>query len=595
MIPDELKEFQERSREDVIFDSLRKLSNEYYVYHSVSVAYVKDNQHNLRQTDFIVFHPKKGLMCIEAKAGKIVYENGTWYHNTNGKLEKMPHDGPFNQASSYTQLLLEKLKSEVPNAVKNCKLLYAVWFPSLEKSHCDKIMAPECDKNLLLTKEDLDDPTETIEKIFKLDPFNCGVITNSNKNSEIATALAPRFVINIGSFENDARKNRFVRLLRQQYQVLEFLSEQKSAVINGMAGTGKTLVAIERARRLSQSGDKVLFLCFTAFLYDDLKQRYGNNDQYKNVDFYTFSKFAQENGGFDINNANDSYHYCKEVISRNNVLKYKHVIIDEGQDLGISKELQELAETLKLHCDLQEGGTFYVFYDRMQAILVNYADSYGRQNNQRSLPSVIEDADCKITLYRNCRNTRKIATSSVSPFYNKKEKRPVKCEMMEPEPYDMDALLFNIDRNSIAQTTRKIINSLRQAGIEDIVILTVAPNEESSALSSYLTSKQKDNREKKYFENCWFTTSKKYKGLEAEAIIITDVNKDTFYLNNEEGRSKYYVAASRARTYLRVVSSLSDDDCREILKNVFGEENSPRIPINALTNKLGMIQGRLNV
>ena len=38
----------------------------------------------------------------------------------------------------------------------------------------------------------------------------------------------------------------FHKLLKEQSAVLNFLDEQRTAVINGAAGTGKTLVAVER-------------------------------------------------------------------------------------------------------------------------------------------------------------------------------------------------------------------------------------------------------------------------------------------------------------------------------------------------------------
>lgn len=60
------------------------------------------------------------------------------------------------------------------------------------------------------------------------------------------------------------------QLLHEQYRLLDFLEEQNSAVINGAAGTGKTMIAVEKARRHSINGEKVLFMCYNRLLCDYL-------------------------------------------------------------------------------------------------------------------------------------------------------------------------------------------------------------------------------------------------------------------------------------------------------------------------------------
>ena len=53
--------------------------------------------------------------------------------------------------------------------------------------------------------------------------------------------------------------------------MLDFLREQKIAAIHGPAGTGKSLLAMEKARMLAQTGQKVLLLCFNEFLLQHLR------------------------------------------------------------------------------------------------------------------------------------------------------------------------------------------------------------------------------------------------------------------------------------------------------------------------------------
>ena len=62
-----------------------------------------------------------------------------------------------------------------------------------------------------------------------------------------------------------------------------------------------------------------------------------------------------------------------------------------------------------------------------------------------------------------------------------------------------------------------------------------------------------------------FTTCRKYKGLEADAIILVDMNSELF---GEQGEQLYYVGASRARYKLTLIANLDDDECTEIIKKM---------------------------
>ena len=81
MVPEEMLDFDPKSREDVIFKALRKgLDDKYWVFHSFSV-----NQTSLngafyeKEVDFLVYHREKGILCIEAKNGSgISYGGGEW-------------------------------------------------------------------------------------------------------------------------------------------------------------------------------------------------------------------------------------------------------------------------------------------------------------------------------------------------------------------------------------------------------------------------------------------------------------------------------------------------------------------------------------
>ena len=91
-------------------------------------------------------------------------------------------------------------------------------------------------------------------------------------------------------------------------------------------------------------------------------------------------------------------------------------------------------------------------------------------------------------------------------------------------------------------------------GYKDIVILTTK-TESTSVLSGLSYDGKYQNKYK-------FTTCRKYKGLEADAVVLIDVDKETFTGDNA---LIYYVGTSRARSRLDVMTILSDEECRDIL------------------------------
>lgn len=58
------------------------------------------------------------------------------------------------------------------------------------------------------------------------------------------------------------------------------------------------------------------------------------------------------------------------------------------------------------------------------------------------------------------------------------------------------------------------------------------------------------------------TTCRKFKGLEADAVILIDVYKEDLI---NQGNLVFYVGASRARFHLYMISDLNQNDCNEII------------------------------
>lgn len=586
MIPEIPREFSDASQEDLIFNALKKLPDDYYVFHSFSILQARSDGHMLeRELDFVVANQNKGILCIEAKAGShISYQNGQWYYSSG---ELMPHGGPYHQAESamwaMKNYLLDSARSDVRGLASKCKMLHAVWFLNVASDAFRTIDFPsEADKAITLTADDLANPLPKIERIFE---FQRGNLSNNMSEQDFQIlldhVLCPHFhIMQTPRGEINQLELRFDRLLNEQYRILDFLEEQPSAVINGAAGTGKTMLAVEKARRHSATGDKVLFLCFNRLLRDDLEHKYKENsnlsyrEQFKNVDFLTIKQLVYRKTG-SHSDYDGLMSWLIECIDSHDGFDYKHVIVDEGQDFGLiegeTDAMSDESGTSSDNCSiidclqdaaLSAGGTFYLFYDKYQMI-------QGREGTSYSLPDCIKNSDCRLTLHTNCRNTQAIARTSVSPLREKRGNRSQQVSISTALGLGTGTkpvLHFVADSTDQLNTLSMVLDQLRQAQLRDVVILTVKTLNTTglTAFQSWRVDPQQSSCASiTYRGNTYMvTTCRCFKGLEAEAIILVDLEKRTFI----EGSNSllFYVGSSRAKYQLHLLCNLNQEDCYEV-------------------------------
>lgn len=560
MIPEKPRNFDPASQEGLIFDALASLSEDYYVFHSFRITDTREGIFHESETDFVILNRTKGVICLEAKAGQVRYENGCWLY---GSGIPMHNGGPFNQASANKYKLMRYISnSNMSFVLEKCKFFHAVWFPSVSNDRLRSMTLPsEGDKTLVLTKEALSDPEEFIDRVYALE-LPSRVQTNLSEfecKRLVREIFCPQFnVFPSASFEADLKKIVFHRLLDEQAGILDFLDEQLTAAVNGAAGTGKTMIAVEKARRHAAFGEKVLFLCFNTQLKDYLENNYAREF----VSYYTIARFACK----ICNTARPDYKELKSKLEDYYIsgsFPYKHVIIDEGQDFG-SEAIEETDIIQLIHdiiVDTDQGGTFYVFYDRLQLI------------QAREMPKFISDLDCRLTLYRNCRNTENIAVTSLRPITERKPRvfdgavkgAPAKlhfCDSVQSEHERIDV----------------IIDELAADGYRDIVILTC-----KTEATSVLSNSVKGGR---YRNKYLFTTCRKFKGLEADVVVLVDVDKTTFEQDNV---LLFYVGTSRARIKLEITAVLSDDDCKDILLSALNYQGKVRRAKRDLAGALNAI------
>ena len=526
--PEIVEDYHGSYGEFQIFESLKQLPNDWYIYHSLNW---KDRSKNGRITwgeaDFVIFNKNYGILVVEVKSGGISFKDGKWLQTRLDNSEINEMKNPFNQANRSKYKLIDEIDYKLPYGDR-CFIDKAVWFPSISNDELQKSNLPlEYDSKLILTKESLNNPLQSILSIYNF--YNSTRYTMLSRNSEnvILETIMPSFnLVPSASNIKDEADYVFYQLTNEQKKVLDFISDQQTVAIQGSAGTGKTFIAVEQAKRLS-SDKKVLFLCFNKFLYYHL----DNKCKLNNVDYYNLHTFLSKNSSDDISTDEKCLKALKSIDFAN-TLDYQAIIIDEAQDINDKILIEFYGICKRLNYNL------YLFYDKNQMLF------------QNKLPKCLEEFDCKLTLTKNCRNTLKIVQTINSVFNINTQANGFSVSGVMPTFYFVDT--------DIQNKLRLIINDYLNDGFDqkDITILTLSTEDESCLNGITQIGNYKINHESNE-DGIFFTTSKKFKGLESNIIIVIDFDAKQY--SDYEYMKNIYVSLSRARQRLSLICNNKND------------------------------------
>lgn len=560
MIPSEIGYFEKKSGENDMFVALSHLPNDYFVFHSYRVRQLLDGGLNDGEADFLVFNPKYGCLFIEAKNGHVRRtEDGNWEYSSGARMKD-----PFDQACTTMYAVISKFNETFKGTkweryISDCKFLYCVWFPAYSNQQISEAnFGPNVVKDLIMPREALTDPLAYVEAMMqKIQKMHVvikepEIITDGKSYKHNLTeeqsfeflnhVLCPSFDIVPGMKKKYAEET-YEKLLEEQCVVLDFLANQKSAAISGASGTGKTFVAIERAKRLADKGEKVLFLCYNKNLKDFLEKE----RKIDGIDYYTIDGFACKKCKSSTANYYDLNNIVTEEIL-NDSFEYKHIIVDEGQDFGRSEiDDSHFLDTLAEYANNFDGCSFFIFYDKNQLV------------NSKQIPSYLTNVDSKLTLYKNCRNTKKIAETAFSLI----DVKPVVYDgAMEGEQTRF------IYYSSVEELEKRLDNIIEDISKENEFgrVLITCKGMDGNSLKDKIDPKT----------DCYKSISGKktrvyscstFKGLEEDYVLLFDVDKGVF----EKHDLSFYVGASRAKRKLFVFLKLDESKVVSIINDRFSD------------------------
>lgn len=270
-----------------MFDALREgLTDDWEVYHSVSLI-VRDHGEGAvdDETDFVLCHPDKAVVALEVKGGGLECRYGEWYRpQRNGPSERIPN--PFAQALDHRHNLKRKLDAALDGTFDGTLLVHAIAFPDFSVHRL--VLASDAPTDIVIDRGALDDIEAAVERVLayhrgareKRRPPGSGLA------DRIRSVLAPRIEIPVTwGTEFVDEQERMIVLTSEQSRLLRRVRRNPRMLVSGCAGSGKTMIAIEQAKRFAREGLRTRFVCFNKGLSEHVATELAGVE---NVEVSTF-------------------------------------------------------------------------------------------------------------------------------------------------------------------------------------------------------------------------------------------------------------------------------------------------------------------
>lgn len=546
-IPPYMGEEIKSNAERKMYDVLQELNlKNACVLHSLGLPRHRSKIYG--EIDFVVVC-ERGVACLEIKGGRVECRDGQWTFIDRYGTERVKPEGPFAQVTGNMFSLRDILKKRFEGNphMKNLLMASGVVFPDITFHSDSQEIIPE-----IIYDRTTEDISEYMNQVF--DYWQQRQHREPSKLSpsdirEVVQFLRADFCF-IPSLNDrlEQVEQKLVRLTKEQAQLMQALGMNDHLIVEGGAGTGKTLLAAEFARRQLEQGARVLYLTYNKNLAHHVMRSLPETDQLKVVNIHAlFGEYVP----VDVEELQKDpqkyfaqilperfYDYISEKQSTDPDaadMQYDLLIMDEGQDILKPLYLYSLDCLLKGGLD---HGKWAVFYDEKQNI---YNPEY-----QDGMDILRSYSHTKFRLFVNCRNTVQIGT------YSAKASGVTFAEFMRENGEEVGKISYE-DEKDFGGKIKEIMKTLREGKVSpgDITFLSPKKYQNSKLATLKLTVNELRDDFKPDPSVPVFATIQGFKGLDAKVVILCDVEA----LRRETFSQYIYLAGTRARTLLYIVGT----------------------------------------
>lgn len=563
MLPTQFDSSTSSAAERRVFELLKNdpVTKDWIVLHSLGLA--RRGTKPYGEIDFVVLIPTVGVFCLEIKGGRIACNGGHW-ETTNrfGQTETL-NRSPFLQAREGMFAMRDSVLNRAPPGFPTGLVFgYAVVMPDVTFN----VRSPEWESWQVIDHGVLKWPLSSAllrlaSEQWKLYPKATTGEPSAATLRILQQLLRPDFeiVVTRGTQIEDAEA-QLVRFTQEQFDALDLLSDNERCLFEGAAGTGKTMLALEYARRSSAAGRRTLFICYNRLLGLWLERQvteYGlgailtAGSFFKLLrdvimrssiaaDFHEEEEHGQKAGLYE-----GAYPLFGRLAVEERSEPFDVLVMDEAQDLLRPGVLEVLNVWLKGGL---AGGCWAVFGDFQRQAIFNSAT--GEELKGLLKASAPQFTKGRLTV--NCRNTRNIGeeTALLSGFNSPPYRMGQHAGLPVDYHYYNSA---DSQRTALAKTLCRLLADGVKAS--DIIVLSRLRLENSGIAGidggdqfrlldvGDVTSGRSRLPVIKY------ATAHAFKGMESAVIALCDVE----HVADAEPQALLYVAMSRARSNLTVL------------------------------------------
>lgn len=494
------------------------------------VLHSQDLAEHVRQVqgeaDFVVIVPGRGVAVIEVKSHTRVSrrDDGQWL------LGSMPPTarGPFQQASEAMHSIRSYLAGKRID-LRGTPVVHGVWFTHV-RARAELPASPEWHPWQLLDRDDLSrGAAPAVLRLIDqgaahLASHAWGFSASSrgpdpHAAAAITAALRPRF--ELGSSSADIRRDRAAQLSRfldEQYEALDAMEANGRVMFTGPAGSGKTFLALEACRRAAAAGGSGWLVCFNRALGAHLRERGAGAPGVEAGSLHAVMLGIAElqppaGAGADFWQHELVDAALERLLEQD--LARDYLIVDEVQDLAQPAYLDVLDLMVKGGL---AGGRCLLFGDFERQAIYGLAD--GRPDIQERVPGLVTYG-----LTANCRNLPRIGAaaemlSGMSPGYKRFRRED---DGAQPRYY------WYADPEEQSSHLAAAVRDLRDEGfeLEEIAVLSM---KRAGAAAQRCTDPWlrplliETDTAAPARGRVRYGTIHAFKGLEAPAVILTDVD-----------------------------------------------------------------------
>ena len=502
------------SSEKKVHKALARLPDDYTILHSVAWQGRRGDRNLDGEADFLVINPR-GLLVIEVKGGGIRVENGRWI-STDRSGEAHAIKNPFEQATTSKAVLHKWLKDRMGFDIPTC---HAVSFPDMWDL---EEIGPAGPRELMFTGKDLDSIQDAIKR--PLSRARRGVRLLPSQVKDIVQALAPTVTVR-RRLSDEAREaqSALITLTDEQKDFFDAARRNVRLAVFGGAGTGKTVLACEKARQLHAEGNRVLLTCYNKPLAESLSPHPDLKGAVEVRTFHSLCLSMANRAKLDIPQELDAQFWEEEApmllleAFERTATSFDAIVVDEGQDFSA-----EWIAALESICTHGKDSPFVVFFDPNQKLW--------------NRPWSPDASYFQFELTKNCRNTipiaERVANIVEAPVRHKGAAGPAPKWTQWQSPRNLE------------KRVRGILEELLNEGFSPADIMVLCESRDAvERLHAAVLGQIADASPR-----C--ETIARFKGLEALAVVL---------ILEPEPRSipdrNAYVGFSRAVSYLRILAN----------------------------------------